>query len=261
MAITHFTGSGRSAVFAAALVAGISVQAMPAGADGDKVEDINSIVTSLTPRPGAGKSSRRVEEVNAILMGRKIKVPVDYDRAIDLTVYFRYDSARVTRRARRQLDNLGEALISPKLRPYRYLIAGHTDSVGSDGYNMRLSTRRALSVREYLVDKFGIRPERLIVTGWGERRLKDPDHPRSGINRRVEVALIADESDSGATSEKSSSGTGGKSARTGTAKPTDGKGCPPGTKPVDRSGTGTDSGDLSSILTGSEPRCVAIESE
>jgi hypothetical protein len=117
---------------------------------------------------------------------------VDYSRAIDLTVYFEYNSAHVGERAKETLDHLGEALNSPELRGYRFLVAGHTDAVGSDEVNFELSYRRAQAVREYLGQVHGIPRERLAVKGWGRTRLKDPRHPESGANRRVEVALIVD---------------------------------------------------------------------
>jgi hypothetical protein len=98
----------------------------------------------------------------------------------------------VGERAREMLDHLGEALGSPQLRGYRYLIAGHTDAVGSDEANLDLSYRRAQAVREYLARVHGIQRWRLAVKGWGRSRLKDSARPESGINRRVEVVLIVD---------------------------------------------------------------------
>jgi hypothetical protein len=116
---------------------------------------------------------------------------VDYSRAIDLTVYFDYNSAKVTDRTRETLDRLAEALASPELKQHRFLIAGHTDAAGTDEFNLDLSYRRALSVRDYLA-MHGIPKYRIAVKGWGRSRLKDPAHPESGVNRRVEVALIVD---------------------------------------------------------------------
>jgi OmpA-OmpF porin, OOP family len=66
-------------------------------------------------------------------------------------------------------------------------IQGHTDNIGSQGYNLNLSRRRAESVRTYLVEK-GIPPERLEVKGFG---LSKPTAPNDtgenrARNRRVE---------------------------------------------------------------------------
>jgi OmpA-OmpF porin, OOP family len=123
------------------------------------------------------------------------KVRVDYSRAVDITVFFEYDSAKLTPEARIQLEPLAKALMSDELKAYRFLLAGHTDAAGDAGYNERLSLKRADAVRRFLSDTFNINPSRLVVHGWGESRLKDPDQPRKSINRRVEVALILPEKD------------------------------------------------------------------
>ena len=67
-------------------------------------------------------------------------------------------------------------------------VAGHTDSVGTDDYNMGLSLRRAESVRVYLVDK-GIAADRLSVRGYGESQPVADNATDEGrfMNRRVEL--------------------------------------------------------------------------
>ncbi|KMO41307.1 flagellar motor protein MotB [Methylobacterium variabile] len=116
---------------------------------------------------------------------------VDPARTVDLTVFFAYDSARLTPEARIQLEPLGQALASRDLAGHGFLIAGHTDAAGSPAHNRRLSLARARAVRAHLVETYGIAPERLRVHGWGPSRPKDPAAPLSRVNRRVEVSLIA----------------------------------------------------------------------
>lgn len=152
------------------------------------------IIRSLAPfADGNPNAPRRYRDVDSD--GRKVRV--DYGRAIDLTVFFGYDSFRLTPEARIQLEPLGRALQSEKLAGRRFLIAGHTDAAGGRAYNRRLSLRRAVEVKAYLVATFGIDPERLVAYGWGESRLKDERSPFARINRRVEVALIDDRRSSG----------------------------------------------------------------
>lgn len=69
-------------------------------------------------------------------------------------------------------------------------VAGHTDSIGTDEYNMGLSMRRADAVRMYLIDK-GIAPDRLIVRGYGESQPIADNETEAGRfrNRRVELIL------------------------------------------------------------------------
>lgn len=67
-------------------------------------------------------------------------------------------------------------------------VAGHTDSIGTDEYNMGLSQRRAEAVRNYLVDK-GVPAERLTVKGYGESQPVADNATSEGRfqNRRVEL--------------------------------------------------------------------------
>lgn len=73
----------------------------------------------------------------------------------------------------------------------RVEVAGHTDSVGRDSYNLALSQRRAESVRQYLVDK-GVAANRLFARGYGETRPVADNATESGRaqNRRVELVAI-----------------------------------------------------------------------
>ena len=69
-------------------------------------------------------------------------------------------------------------------------IDGHTDTSGSADLNYNLSQERANNVARYVIEQ-GIMPERFIVTGYGETRLKVPtgDGVKNATNRRVEIWL------------------------------------------------------------------------
>ncbi|MBA3065351.1 OmpA family protein [bacterium] len=70
-------------------------------------------------------------------------------------------------------------------------IEGHTDSVGSDDYNKKLSLQRAQSIRDYLVSK-GLSKERFLVSGFGEEKPIASNRNRAGQlkNRRVEIIIL-----------------------------------------------------------------------
>ena len=74
------------------------------------------------------------------------------------------------------------------------LIEGHTDSVGSDEYNMRLSKERAEAVHDYLV-ALGVDGSRLIEEGQGETEPVASNETEAGRtkNRRVEIAIYAND--------------------------------------------------------------------
>ncbi len=109
---------------------------------------------------------------------------------IDLQIQFQSGSAVLSAEARTQLDNLASALTHPSLKSSRILIAGHTDAVGSDTYNIELSKRRADAVRDYLAVYYGLTITRFETVGYGETRLADPSRPRSASNRRVEIVNL-----------------------------------------------------------------------
>jgi outer membrane protein OmpA-like peptidoglycan-associated protein len=112
---------------------------------------------------------------------------VEPRRTIDLEVYFDYNSAEITSKAEPQLDELGAALADPKLRGATISINGHTDGIGGDAFNKKLSERRAAMIKEYLVDNFQLSPLNLRTIGYGKTRPKNKMDPNAPENRRVEV--------------------------------------------------------------------------
>lgn len=85
------------------------------------------------------------------------------------------------------LDKLGR-LLSATPSNVNIIIEGHTDAIGSDAYNLRLSTKRAQVVRNYLIKHYDIAPQKLYAVGRGEDKpiaSNDSEDGRSK-NRRVE---------------------------------------------------------------------------
>lgn len=105
-------------------------------------------------------------------------------------VTFEFDSARLTPNARSILVQAADAL---KGQPgLKVEVAGHTDKVGPEGYNLRLSQQRAESVRDYLV-KLGVNPGQLTAVGYGESKPifgNNAGESREG-NRRVEFHVVS----------------------------------------------------------------------
>jgi len=71
------------------------------------------------------------------------------------------------------------------------LATGHTDSIGSDAYNQKLSVRRAQAVKAFLVSN-GLRADRIFTEGKGEKQPVASNQTREGRakNRRVEVEVV-----------------------------------------------------------------------
>ena len=111
--------------------------------------------------------------------------------AIDLEVYFDFNSAAITTQAEPQLRELGAALSDARLKGATISINGHTDGVGGDAFNKRLSERRAVMIKGYLVDNFQLSPANLRTVGFGKSRPKNKIDPNAPENRRVEVVNLA----------------------------------------------------------------------
>ena len=107
--------------------------------------------------------------------------------AFDLIVNFEYNSDVLTPAARQNLDEFAKALQNPRLSSAGFLVEGHTDAKGSEGYNLGLSERRAAAVVRYLADK-GVDTSKLTAKGYGKAKPRLPD-PFDPANRRVETRL------------------------------------------------------------------------
>ena len=140
----------------------------------DDAAYINQIIQMEIPQPG----------------GTWSRVTLNYNHTVDLAVFYEFDSAALTPQAKALLTDLGRALTSSRLAGSIFLFGGHTDAKGSKPYNQNLSERRAVEARRFLTENFGIRPDRLIVVGFGEEYLADPARPHDPINRRVEITLL-----------------------------------------------------------------------
>ena len=75
-------------------------------------------------------------------------------------------------------------------------IAGHTDDIGDDKYNLKLSKKRADAVKNILV-KYGIDPNRIITKGYGESYPLVPNNTitNRALNRRVEIINISNKTE------------------------------------------------------------------
>lgn len=111
-----------------------------------------------------------------------------------LALFFGFNEADLTPRSQRQLQIVAELL---KASHGHLNISGHTDDVGSEAYNQKLSERRAEAVREALIG-FGVEPEQVSAEGMGKsqprRTYTTEDSEQQidyirGENRRAEIYL------------------------------------------------------------------------
>jgi OOP family OmpA-OmpF porin len=107
-------------------------------------------------------------------------------------VHFATAKFRVLPDSFKLLDQVAQVLKDfPKMR---VSIEGHTDNVGGEAANMRLSQRRAEAVQDYLVSK-GISPTRLQAIGYGPTKpiASNKTAKGKGLNRRTEFRIVGNE--------------------------------------------------------------------
>ncbi len=107
----------------------------------------------------------------------------------ELMIRFDLDRAELTAEGRQSIERLREVLSDPRFAQWKIDLAGHTDASGAEGYNRRLSERRAEAVRDYLVDRMGVPAARTNVAGYGRSVLLNAERPLDGANRRVRLTL------------------------------------------------------------------------
>jgi OOP family OmpA-OmpF porin len=105
-------------------------------------------------------------------------------------VHFEFNKSRLMLDSQTVLDKVAESLSNEP--DVHIIIMGHTDSVGSDAYNLKLSQSRAESVVRYLTSK-GISESRQKAKGYGESKPVADNNTDEGRerNRRVELQVIS----------------------------------------------------------------------
>ena len=146
-------------------------------------------MTSAAIRQAALNNIREHPGENAV--GRPLLFPkLENQAQFTIEITFNFNSAVIRPESYRAVGSMADALHNPILLGYKFLVVGHTDAVGGREYNLKLSQRRAEAIREALINPFGVNPARLDAVGLGEEQLRDPQHPDSQVNRRVQLINI-----------------------------------------------------------------------
>ncbi|WP_047245229.1 OmpA family protein [Maribacter thermophilus] len=141
------------------------------------------------------RMDRQAERIEEEIPGAEVKrvgegINVTFNE--DAGVYFDTNKSDVKGASASTLNKL--AGIFKEYPNSNILVEGHTDSAGSDEYNMNLSKQRAQSVTDYLIAQ-GISPTRFTTKWYGETQPVGDNSTAEGKaqNRRVELAIIASE--------------------------------------------------------------------
>jgi len=147
---------------------------------------------------------KQAAEIETDIEGAKVeRVGEGIKITFNSGILFDVNKANLKHYSRTELTKL--ATILNKYDDTNILLAGHTDSTGSDEYNLELSRRRAPSVADYLVIQ-SVNSERFSVHGYGESdpvAINDTEGGRAQ-NRRVEIAIWANEKPKRVAQEKTS---------------------------------------------------------
>lgn len=116
--------------------------------------------------------------------------PENRELFVVLNINFATDSAKIPLEFRQYMEKFTNYLKKPPMYK-RIVISGHTDSVGSDDYNLRLSRQRAITVKRAFVEVFGLDESKIQVEGFGESRpvADNGNYQGRAQNRRVEFYI------------------------------------------------------------------------
>jgi len=198
--VTNEEGTGLTAVitgtdervspFGTNPVNGNFTQSLPAGEYEVKVVAENYLPETAKVTIVAGEEAK----LDVKLKKPEVAVVVDDRIILPDAIFFDFNSEKVQKRSFGVLDQVVKILKDNDAKYKILRVEGHTDDVGADAYNEKLSKRRSGSVRAYIVSK-GIPADRVEAVGFGETKpiatnLTDDGR---GENRRVEFHLVREE--------------------------------------------------------------------
>ncbi|MDR1007447.1 MAG: OmpA family protein [Campylobacteraceae bacterium] len=113
---------------------------------------------------------------------------VDIPLLTQKNINFEIDSAQIQDGTKSVLQIIASDLQLEEYLNVKVLVKGHTDSTGSDSYNLQLSQKRADAVKVELTEK-GVAEDRIAAKGYGEIEPIEPNHTKEGraANRRAEI--------------------------------------------------------------------------
>ncbi len=116
-------------------------------------------------------------------------VPTSEKVSYSADAFFDFDKAVLKPAGKKSLDDLVSKLSDMNLEVI--IAVGHTDSIGTDAYNQKLSIRRAEAVKAYLKGK-GVEENRIYTEGKGEKQPEASNKTSAGRakNRRVEIEVV-----------------------------------------------------------------------
>ena len=155
-----------------------AAMAAPAPAQAERAPAPAATAPAPAPAPAAAPAAAAVVPPPA---ATKVTYAAD--------AFFNFDKSVLKPEGKAKLDDLVSKVKGINLEVI--IAVGHTDSIGSDAYNQKLSVRRSEAVKAYLVSK-GIEKNRVYTEGKGEKQPVADNKTKEGRakNRRVEIEVV-----------------------------------------------------------------------
>jgi OmpA-OmpF porin, OOP family len=109
---------------------------------------------------------------------------------VNVDVQFNPDTPVIRPESYPTLGRIADALSSPALLSFTFLIVGRTEATGRREINLTLSHRRAESIRDALVTTFKVSSKRVLAVGLGEEQLQDANNPKAAVNQQVQIVTL-----------------------------------------------------------------------
>jgi len=150
------------------------------------IHDIYNLLSEEDEKEEIKKSIK--EELKEDSTPKVVVVTENEKKEVMQIIYFDFDNSKLSEVSK---NTLIDFLDINKSKLNRYIIFGHTDTKGTNKYNMNLSIKRAESIREILLSQ-GIEQKDVSILGKGESELAvdTPDDTKHPANRRAEVKLL-----------------------------------------------------------------------
>jgi outer membrane protein OmpA-like peptidoglycan-associated protein len=135
---------------------------------------------------------KQAEELKKVQGAKGERVGEGIQLTMESGILFQTNQSALQAQAKQNIQKIAEVL--KKYPDTDIVVAGHTDSVGAEDYNQKLSERRAQAVSDYLAS-LGVSAARMKTVGYGETQPVADNSTTEGkaANRRVEIAVMAND--------------------------------------------------------------------
>ena len=157
-----------------------------------QVEELSTVANTALSAAKTAQSAANQAEADASTANDRISAIDDYEVFSTMSVHFRPGSARLSAKAKKELDEVATS-ISENLKGWIVAVEGYADSTGRTNANRSLSERRANAVIEYLVTKHGLPLRRVVQPyGYGSLNPAAANSTKDGRaqNRRAEITVL-----------------------------------------------------------------------